>query len=133
MYHSEMNTYLTGGNYLCLMIQTNRSSQIQGSSLNHHMGSLNNHMGSLDSLSSHPMDNLKPLMSNNGGSSLNNHMGSLDSLSSHPMDNLNGGSNLLRITLQHSMLHLLTALSQQPRVICHHSSSNGHDVVSGLF
>ncbi len=96
MYHSEMITYLTGGNYPCLMIQTNRSSQIQGSSLN-------------------------------------SHMDSLGSLNSHPMGNLNGGSSLLRITLQHSMLHLLTAPSQQPRVICHHSSSNGHDVVSGLF
>src|SRR5713226_1178100 len=116
MYHSEMIPYLTGGNYPCLMIQTNRSSQIRGSSLNSHMdsldslSSLNSHMDSLDSLSSLLMDNLNLLMSNNGGSSLNSHMDSLGSLNSHPMGNLNGGSSLLRITLQHSMLHLLTVL-----------------------
>ena len=75
--------------------------------------------------------NLNPLMNNNGDNNLNSHMDSLGNLNSHPMGNLNGGNSLLRITLQHSMLHLLTAPSQ-PRVICHHNNPNGHDVVSGL-
>jgi hypothetical protein len=110
------------------MIQTSRNHQIQDSSLNRlHMD--NRYMGSLDNLSN-------PLMnSNNGDSNLNLPMGNrhtdnLDNLSSLLMGN-NGDSSLLRITPQHSMLRLLTALSQL-QDICHHNNPENHDVVSGL-
>ena len=97
------NEYQTGGNYPCLMIQTNRNRQIRDSNLNRRMGNHNHHTDSLDNLN---------LRTNNNGDSLNNL------------------SSLLRSTLQRSMLHLLT-VPNQFRAICHHSSSGGHDVVSG--
>src|SRR6266487_3210250 len=121
MFQLETITYLTGGNYPCLMNQTNRSSQIRDSSLNHPMGSL---------------DNRNPLMNNNNGDSNltllmgHRHTDSLDNLSSLPMDN-NVDSSLLRITLQHSMLHLLTALNQSQDI--YHHNPESHDVVSGLY
>jgi len=98
------NEYPTGGIYPCLMIQTNRNSQIRDSNPSSLlMGSLNLHMDSLDSPSS--------LRTNNNGDSnpssllmgsLNLHMDNPDNPSSLRTNN-NGDSNLLRITLRHSM------------------------------
>src|SRR6266700_5400502 len=97
------NEYQTGGNYPCLMIQTNRNRQIRDSNLNHRTDN---------------PDSLSSLRTNNNGDSNlnhlmdNHHMVSLSSL----LLNNNGDSNLLRVTPQHSMWLLLTVFSQ-PQVI----------------
>src|SRR2546430_10226491 len=117
------NEYQTGGNYPCLMIQISRNSQIRDSNLNHHTDSRDNLSSLL--MNNNGDSNLSSLLMNN----LNSNMDSRDNLNSLLMNN-NGDSNLLRITLQRSMLHLLTAPNQF-RAICHHSSPGGHDVVSG--